>query len=97
MTSFGASSAKSTSRPRVYPGAEPVDAERAVSLVADPERQRLITRMLTATTEEEITAARRAQEAWLEANPDDFGVLEAGETLAYASDALFGGELPDRR
>jgi hypothetical protein len=97
MTGFGTSSAESTSRHRVYPGAEPVDAARAASLAADPKRQRLIAQMLAATTEEEIAAARREQKAWLDANPDDFGVLEAGETLSYAEAALFGEELPDPR
>ncbi len=95
MTNSRASSAESTSRPRVYPGAEPLDAERAAGLAADPRRQRVIARMLAATTEDEIGAARREQKAWLDANPDDFGVLEAGETLSYAEAALFGEELPD--
>jgi hypothetical protein len=94
MSSFGTSPARSTSRPRVYPGTEPVDAARAASLAADPKRQRLVTQMLAATTEEEIAAARREQKAWLDANPDDFGVLEAGETLAYAEEALLGEQLP---
>ncbi len=45
-------------------------------------------RIIHATTREEIDAARRAQHAWLVENPDDFGVLEAGEDLAYAEEAL---------
>ncbi len=84
------------SAPSAYPGAEPLSIERAERLAADPERQRLIEQMLAATTKGEIAVARRAQKAWLMNNPDDFGILEAGETLAYAEEALFGHELPGR-
>jgi hypothetical protein len=76
----------------VYPGAAPLTAERAARLAADPHRQRLIEQMLAATTKEEIAAARRGQSAWLDENPDDFGVLEAGEAVSYAEEALSGDE-----
>jgi len=95
MTDLQMRSAQPTSTHPVYPGGHPLSAERAAILAADPERERLITQMLAATSEEEIAAARRAQEMWLAANPDDFGVLEAGEALSYAEEALFGDELPE--
>lgn len=44
--------------------------------------------MKAAETFEEIGAAIQAQLAWLRANPDDFGVLQAGEMLAYVFDSL---------
>ena len=80
----------------VSPPYRPPTPERTQALLGDPARQRLLDRMLSATSREEIAAAREAQRAWLEANPDDFGVLEAGETLAYAETALLGEELPER-
>jgi hypothetical protein len=62
--------------------------ERARELIANPERRRLLDQMMDATTREEIDVAVEAQRAWLFANPDDVGVLEAGEDLAYAEEAL---------
>ena len=44
--------------------------------------------MKDAATFEEIGAALTAQLAWLRANPDDFGVLQAGEALMYAFERL---------
>lgn len=70
MTDLQMRSAQPTSTHPVYPGGHPLSAERAAILAADPERERLITQMLAATSEEEIAAARRAQEMWLAANPD---------------------------
>jgi hypothetical protein len=43
---------------------------------------------MAATTREQIDAAWQAHRAWLVANPDDIGVLEAGKDLAYAEEAL---------
>jgi hypothetical protein len=56
--------------------------------MANPARQRLLDQIMAATTREEIDAAWRAQRSWLVANPDDIGVLEAGEDLAHAEEAL---------
>jgi hypothetical protein len=96
MTDPQARPARSSSAHQAHPGAEPLSVERAESLAANPERHRLIDQMLAATKEEEIAAARRAQQAWLIDNPDDFGVLEAGEALSYAEQSLVGDERPDR-
>jgi len=62
--------------------------------VADPARKRLLKQIMNAVTREEIDAAWAAQHAWLMANPDDFGVLAAGEDLAYAEVALTGVDDP---
>jgi hypothetical protein len=72
---------------RQYPRTQPLTGERARELAADPARRCLVEQMLSTTTREEIAAAREAQWAWLMANPDAFGVLEAGEDLVYAEDA----------
>ena len=75
-----------------WPRIQPLTPERATQLARDPARRRLLDQMDDATTREEIDAARRAQHTWLVANQDDFGVLSAGEILAYAEGALTGGE-----
>ena len=80
---------------RITPRYRPATGERTKELLASPARQQLLDQMLSATTLEEVAVAREAQRAWLEANPDDFGVLEAGETLAYAETALLGEEMPN--
>lgn len=80
---------------RVYPPIQPLTAKRARALAADPTRRRLLEQMASARTLPEIEAAKEAQHRWLMANPDDSGVLEAGEDLAYAEAALLGDELPD--
>ena len=73
---------------------QPLTPERARILVADPARQRLLDQIMSATTGEEIDAAWQAQRSWLAANPDDIGVLEAGEDLAYAEEALESATQP---
>lgn len=73
----------------------PPTPERTQVLLANPARGRLLERIINATTLAQIAAAREAQRQWLLANPDDFGVLEAGKTLAYAETALLGEEMPD--
>lgn len=73
---------------RQYPRIQPLSGERARQLAADPARHRLVEQVLSATTREEFEAARQAQWAWLVANPDDFGVLQAGEVLASVEEAL---------
>jgi hypothetical protein len=70
------------------PRIQPLTPERSRVLAADPAREQLGEQMKTAETFEEIGAAIQAQLAWLRANPDDFGVLQAGEMLAYAFDSL---------
>lgn len=70
------------------PRIQPLSHERFERLAGDPARRRLLEQMATATTLEEIDAGRRAQRAWLILNPDDFGVLEAGEDLTHAEEAL---------
>jgi len=70
------------------PRIQPLTPDRSRELAADPDRRRLLDQILHATTRDEIGAARAAQRAWLVANPDDFGMLEAGEDLAYAEEAL---------
>lgn len=70
------------------PSIQPLTPERSNILGADPARKRLLDQMMYAATREEIGAATQAQLAWLRANSDDFGVLQAGEDLAYAFDAL---------
>ena len=57
-------------------------------LRADPTRELLLQQIVAASTHEEIGAAVQAQLAWLKANPDDFGVLQAGEDLMYAFESL---------
>jgi hypothetical protein len=57
-------------------------------LGADPARKPLLDQIMYAATRDEIGAAIQAQLAWLRANPDDFGMLQAGEDLAYAFDRL---------
>ena len=79
---------------RIYPVIQPLTPARSAILAADPERRQLIDRMLAAETLREVEAAREAQHAWLTANPDDFGVLEAGEYLAYVEDYLRGDHAP---
>lgn len=74
----------STDLPRL----QRLTAERARLLVADPARARLTEQMKKAETFEEIGAALSTQLAWLRANPDDSGVLQAGEGLMYAFDRL---------
>jgi hypothetical protein len=66
--------------------------ERAKVLAGDPARQRLLDQIAGAASRREIDAAWQAQRAWLMANPDDIGVLEAGEDLAHAEEALAVGE-----
>jgi hypothetical protein len=70
------------------PRLQQLTAERSRVLGADPARKRLLDKIMTATTREQIGAAIQAQLDWLRANPDDFGVLQAGEDLAYAFEAL---------
>jgi len=71
-----------------FPRMRPPTLARARVLAADPARRRLLDQMIAASTREEIDCARALQREWLIANPDDFGVLEAGEALAYAEEAL---------
>lgn len=70
------------------PSIRPLTAERVRVLVADPARKLLGELMKDATTFEEIGVALKAQLAWLRANPDDSGVLQAGESLMYAFERL---------
>ena len=70
------------------PRIQPLTPERSRILGADPAREPLLHQIMYAETHEEIGAAIQAQLAWLRANPDDFGVLQAGEMLAYAFDRL---------
>ena len=81
-----------------FPGLGPNAKQRTDALLADPERARVADLMLSASTLEEVEAAWVAQHAWLVANPDDFGVLEAGEYLANVEEGLRGedvyGKLP---
>jgi hypothetical protein len=74
------------------PRIQPLTPERARTLATDPARQRLLDLIANATTCEEIDTAWQAQRAWLIANPDDIGVLEAGEDLAHAEESLAVGE-----
>lgn len=62
--------------------------ERSRVLGEDPARKSLLDQILNAWSRREIDAAGQAQLAWLQVNPDDFGVLGAGESLAYAFEAL---------
>ena len=70
------------------PSLQPLTPERADMLAADPAREHLLRQIATAESYDEIAAALQAQVAWLRANPDDFGVLQAGERLAYSFEAL---------
>jgi hypothetical protein len=72
------------------PRIQPLTPERAQVLITDPARKRLLDQIACASTREQIDAAWQAQRAWLTANPDDIGVLEAGEDLAHATSALDG-------
>ncbi len=70
------------------PSIQPLTPERSRVLATDPAREELSEQMKSAETFEEIGAALSAQLAWLRANPDDSGVLQAGEGLMYAFDRL---------
>lgn len=78
-----------------YVVTESTSRERAGQLADDAERQRLIAMIMAAETPADVAAARRAQAAWLARNPDDYGLLEAGEMLANAEAVLFGDALPE--
>ena len=56
--------------------------------VHDEERERLIEKMLSARTPEEIEAVRKEVQAWLEKHPGDLAVLSAGEGLLMLEEAL---------
>jgi hypothetical protein len=71
-----------------YPGLRRLTLARAQELAASPAREKLLDQMASATSRDQIDVARRHQLAWLTKNPDDFGVLEAGERLAHAEEAL---------
>jgi hypothetical protein len=71
-----------------YPRIQPLSLARARELVANPDRARVLKHMASAATRDQIDAAWSLQRSWLVDNPDDFGVLEAGERLAYAEEAL---------
>lgn len=45
------------------------------------DQKALIQRMLKARTKEEVEAAKRIADQWLEKNPDDFKILIALESL----------------
>ena len=79
----------------IYPKVKPLTPERAEELAADPRRQRVVDQILSASTLEEIAAAKLAHHAWLVANPDDVGVLEIGELLAYIEEDLADPEAPE--
>jgi len=79
----------------IYPRVKPLTLERAEELGADPRRQHVIDQILFASTIEEVNAALLTRHAWLVANPDDIGVLEIGEVLAYLEEDLAGPEEPD--
>ena len=70
------------------PRIQPLTPERSCVLGADPARKQLLDQIMYAAIRDEIGTATQAQLAWLRANPDDFGVLQAGEDLAYAFDSL---------
>jgi len=67
---------------------QPLSLARARVLAADPDRQRLFELIVAASTRDQILQARALQRSWLIANPDDFGMLDAGERLAYVEEAL---------
>jgi hypothetical protein len=71
-----------------FPAIRPLSIERSHQLASSPERSRLFDQIVLAVSQEEIDTARAAQQEWLIQNPDDFGMLEAGERLAYAEEAL---------
>lgn len=73
---------------RIYPRIQPLTAARAQELAANRDRDRLLDQIIHAESREEIEVAKQAQWEWLIQNPDDFGVLNAGECLAYAEEAL---------
>jgi hypothetical protein len=81
----------------LYPPIEPLSPERARMLVADSARRQILDQIMAAKTREEIDAAWHAHRAWLVANPDDIGVLEAGEDLAYAEEALLDSSVEQPR
>lgn len=72
----------------LFPRMQRLTLARARILAADPARQQVFEVIVAATTREQIDHARSLQRSWLIENPDDFGMLEAGERLAYAEEAL---------
>jgi len=67
---------------------QPLSLARARVLAADPDRQRLFELIVASSTRDQILQARALQRSWLIANPDDFGMLDAGERLAHVEEAL---------
>jgi hypothetical protein len=67
---------------------QPLSLARARALAADPARQQLFELIVAASTRDQILRARELQRSWVIANPDDFGMLDAGERLAYVEEAL---------
>lgn len=50
-------------------------------------RQQVINLILVARTGEEVRQATAALRAWMEAHPEDTGILDGGEMLSHAEDA----------
>src|SRR5262249_14453719 len=74
-----------------YPRLQPLTHERAAALAEDPARRRILDQIALAMSRDELDAAWSAQRAWLWKNPDDFGMLEAGERLANVEEWLASG------
>lgn len=77
------------------PRMQPLTVARARLLAADPNRRRVLDQIAQATSRDEVEAAWAAQRAWLWQNPDDFGMLDAGERLANVEEWLVSGLADD--
>ena len=77
------------------PRMQPLTLARAHALAADLNRRRVLDQIAQAMNRDEVDAAWDAQRAWLSENPDDFGMLDAGERLANVEEWLESGMADD--
>ncbi len=80
--------------PRLYPATQPLSRERLDALLADSAQGQVLDQIHVAQSLADIEAARVAQHAWLQANPDDSGMFDAGEWLGHLEEALLEMALP---
>lgn len=65
-----------------------------MNFLDDPQRELLISQILSARTLPEVEAAQAALRQWHQRYPDDWGILDGGEELSHFHDALLEGYLP---
>ena len=65
-----------------------------MNFLDDPQRELLVSQILSARTLSEVEEALTALHQWRERYPDDWGILDAGEQLSHFHDALLEGYSP---